>query len=118
LLPGLIDEGETAEQAAIRELEEETGYKSNTVLQVSPVIVSDPGNHSRRLVPGLSNLNHQGMTNANMQLVVLNVELEDKMEYPAPKLEAGEHIVTKVVSLTNLYSELEGIHPFCHCFYH
>jgi len=46
MLPGLIDEGETAEQAAIRELEEETGYKSNAVLQVSPVIVSDPGNYS------------------------------------------------------------------------
>lgn len=53
------------------------------------------------------------MTNANMQLVVLSVELEDKMEYPVPKLEAGEHIVTKVVQLTRLYSELEGIPPFC-----
>ena len=40
---GLIDEGETAEQAAFRELEEETGFKANSVLQISPVIVSDPG---------------------------------------------------------------------------
>lgn len=53
ILPGLIDEGETAEQAAIRELEEETGYKSTSVLQVSPVIVSDPGNcFCRLVVPG------------------------------------------------------------------
>lgn len=59
---GLIDEGETPEQAAVRELKEETGYEgkvchmsrelskqpgmTNAVLQVldcSPTIVSDPG---------------------------------------------------------------------------
>jgi ADP-ribose pyrophosphatase len=40
---GLIDEGETAEQAAFRELEEETGFKANSVLQMSPVTVTDPG---------------------------------------------------------------------------
>jgi ADP-ribose pyrophosphatase len=40
---GLVDGGETAEQAAIRELEEETGYKADGVLQSSPLIVSDPG---------------------------------------------------------------------------
>ena len=34
---GLIDEGETAEQAAIRELKEETGYVGK-VLEVSPVM--------------------------------------------------------------------------------
>jgi ADP-ribose pyrophosphatase len=40
---GLVDEGETVERTAFRELEEETGYKANKVLQISPVIVSDPG---------------------------------------------------------------------------
>jgi len=59
---GLIDEGETPEQAAVRELKEETGYEgkvcdcsvllsnqpglTNRTLQVvhcSPTIVSDPG---------------------------------------------------------------------------
>ena len=40
---GLIDEGETPEQAAIRELREETGYKAESILDVSPVIVADPG---------------------------------------------------------------------------
>lgn len=40
---GLIDEGETAEQAARRELLEETGYTADDILQVTPVIVSDPG---------------------------------------------------------------------------
>jgi len=87
----LIDEGETAEKTAFRELEEETGFKANKVLQISPVIVSDPG-----------------MTNANMQLVVLNVDLEDKMETPVPKLEVGEHIVTRVVELSRLKDKLEA----------
>jgi ADP-ribose pyrophosphatase len=87
---GLIDEGETAEQAAIRELHEETGYKAESILHVSPVIVSDPG-----------------MTNANMKLVILSVVLDDKMQIPAAKLEAGEFIVTKVVELAKLKAELE-----------
>lgn len=43
LLLGLIDEGESAAQAAIRELREETGYEAHKVVSMSPVIVSDPG---------------------------------------------------------------------------
>jgi len=87
---GLIDEGETAEQTAVRELQEETGYKADSVLHVSPVIVSDPG-----------------MTNANMKLVILSVILDDQMETPAANLEVGEFIVTKVVELAKLKTELE-----------
>jgi len=87
---GLVDEKETPEQAAIRELEEETGYKSDEVIESSPVIVSDPG-----------------MTNANMKLVTLNVLLPDKMEHPNQKLDAGEHIVKRVVELAKLHDELE-----------
>ena len=41
---GLIDEGETVEQAAIRELEEETGFKSDKILDTSDLLASDPGN--------------------------------------------------------------------------
>lgn len=48
------------------------------------------------------------MTNANMQLAVLNVDLEDKMEFPEPNLEIGEDIVTKVVELAKLKAELDG----------
>jgi len=87
---GLIDEGETAEQAAIRELREETGYKADSILDISPVIVADPG-----------------MTNANMKLVALSVVLDDQMETPAASLESGEFIVTKVVELAKLKTELE-----------
>ncbi|KAF9050803.1 hypothetical protein BDZ89DRAFT_1057227 [Hymenopellis radicata] len=88
---GLIDENETPEETAIRELEEETGYKADRVVESSPVVVSDPG-----------------MTNANMKLVVLNVTLEDKMETPEPKLEAGEFIVQRVVALDQLDTELKA----------
>ncbi|KAJ3773728.1 NUDIX hydrolase domain-like protein [Lentinula raphanica] len=87
---GLIDEGETPEQAAIRELEEETGYKADSVIESSPLLVSDPG-----------------MTNANMKLVVLNVTLEDKLETPEQKLESGEFIVRRVIELKQLLNELK-----------
>lgn len=48
------------------------------------------------------------MTTANMQLAVLSVILEDKMETPEAKLEPGEFIVTRVVELANLNKELKG----------
>lgn len=42
---GLIDEGETPEQAAVRELKEETGYEGTVshVLDVSPALACQPG---------------------------------------------------------------------------
>jgi ADP-ribose pyrophosphatase len=40
---GLIDKGETVEQAAARELEEETGLKVKKLLQISPPITSSSG---------------------------------------------------------------------------
>jgi len=48
------------------------------------------------------------MTNANMKLVVLHVSLENELESPAPHLDDGEHIVTRVVELDKLASELRG----------
>jgi ADP-ribose pyrophosphatase len=43
LCSGLVDEGESSEDAAIRELKEETGYQAQNVIESSPVIVADPG---------------------------------------------------------------------------
>ncbi|EPQ58528.1 hypothetical protein GLOTRDRAFT_114924 [Gloeophyllum trabeum ATCC 11539] len=88
---GLIDEDETPEQAAIRELEEETGYKGDTIVESSPLQVCDPG-----------------MTTANMKLVVVRVTLEDKLETPDQKLDEGEFIVKRVVELAKLHEELKG----------
>lgn len=47
---GLMDEGETAEECAVRELEEETGYLGKVVTGdvpgVSPIMFNDPGMRS------------------------------------------------------------------------
>lgn len=40
---GLIDKGETAEQAAIREFKEETGLDVTKVLKISPIIYASTG---------------------------------------------------------------------------
>jgi len=47
------------------------------------------------------------MTTANMKLVMLSVVLEDKMETPDAKLDAGEFIVKRVVELATLNEELK-----------
>ena len=56
---GLIDKGESAEDAAFRELHEETGLTPHRLISVSPVCCSDPG-----------------MTNTNMQVAVVEVDLD------------------------------------------
>ncbi|EGS20340.1 uncharacterized protein CTHT_0021670 [Thermochaetoides thermophila DSM 1495] len=85
---GLIDEGETPEQAAVREFREETGYECE-VVSVSPVQAADPG-----------------LSNANMQLVMVEVKLGEKDELPEQRLEDGEHITRVVVPLAELYDRL------------
>ena len=53
---GLIDEGETPSEAAIRELEEETGYVGTGPHTIGPIVFNDPG-----------------LTNANVNIVRLTV---------------------------------------------
>ena len=77
---GLIDEGESPEQAAVRELKEETGYEGK-VSEVSAVMCNQPG---------MTNATHQvldcsptivsdpGLTNANMQVSLLSFLLRGK----------------------------------------
>ncbi|KXN90446.1 hypothetical protein AN958_04118 [Leucoagaricus sp. SymC.cos] len=86
---GLIDEGETVESAAVRELEEETGLKADSIQEVSDLVVCDPG-----------------MTNTNMKLVLANVTLKDRLVLPPQKLEVGEFITPRVVQLSKLHTEL------------
>lgn len=87
---GLIDGGEDAETAAVREFHEETGYEVSKVLSVSPPQAADPG-----------------MTNANMQLVMVEVQLPEGGEgMPEQRLEDGEHITRVVVPLADLYKRL------------
>ncbi|KAH0830418.1 hypothetical protein J3R83DRAFT_1813 [Lanmaoa asiatica] len=96
LLNAATDAGghdEEAEVAAVRELEEETGYRATLqdVVECTPIVACDPG-----------------MTTARMKLVVVKVELEDKMEYPAANPDPGEYIVVRVVELAQLKHVLQG----------
>jgi len=83
---------EDAQVAALRELEEETGYKATLqdVVECSPTVACDPG-----------------MTTAKMKLVVVQVELEDALEHPTANPDPGEHIVVRVVELTQLKRVLQ-----------
>ncbi|KAF2721445.1 hypothetical protein K431DRAFT_284821 [Polychaeton citri CBS 116435] len=88
---GLIDAGETPEQAAVRELKEETGYEGK-VIDVSPTIVADPG-----------------LTNANMQMVTVEVTLGENDKEPEQHLDEGEHIERVLVPLHELYDKLKAL---------
>ncbi|KAI0747793.1 NUDIX hydrolase domain-like protein [Daedaleopsis nitida] len=88
---GLISEGESPEETAIRELEEETGFKATSVIQTSPLLVCDPG-----------------MTNANMKVVTVDVPFPEKLEMPEQKLDPGEFITARIVELSKLSAEFKG----------
>lgn len=85
---GLIDADETAEQAAVREFKEETGYDCR-LLSISPVQAADPG-----------------MSNANMQMAMVEVQLKEGDQEPEQRLEDGEHIQRVVIPLSEFYDRL------------
>ena len=98
------------EGAAVRELEEETGFRVDSIHEVSDLIVSDPG--LCRLLylsePRFIQMRSPGMTTANMKVVIVNVTMEDELNLPKQKLEAGEFIVVRVVELSKLHEVLRG----------
>jgi len=49
------------------------------------------------------------MTSANMKLVALKVPLPIDAQAPKQKLEAGEHIIQRIVELNKLKAELDGM---------
>jgi ADP-ribose pyrophosphatase len=87
-----VDANETAEIAALRELHEETGYKASKILRSSVICSSDPG-----------------LTNANMKVVMVEVDLgAEENKDVKPKLEDGEFIERRLVNLDGLLETLEG----------
>ncbi|KAF0974551.1 hypothetical protein FDP41_006583 [Naegleria fowleri] len=87
---GLCDSGESAEQAAERELLEETGLKICKISRVSSIV-------------GLE----VGMTNANCRIVCCEVEPIKISERPKQQLEDEEHITIHLVKLSKLFDVLE-----------
>ncbi|KAF8293678.1 hypothetical protein DL93DRAFT_2161432 [Clavulina sp. PMI_390] len=87
---GLIDADESAESAALRELEEETGFKAEEVMECTPIQWSDPG-----------------MTTVTMKTAFLSVPVSS-VHAPLPKqrLEEGEHVVRRIVPIEELKSIL------------
>lgn len=85
---GLIDAAETAEEAAVREFKEETGYDC-TLVSMSPVQSADPG-----------------MSNANMKMAMVEVQLKEGEPEPEQRLEDGEHIQRVVIPLAEFYERL------------
>jgi len=85
---GLVDAEETAEQAAVREFKEETGYDCR-VMSVSPPQAADPG-----------------LSNANMQLVMVEAQLGEEEEMPEQRLDDGERIERVIVPLAEFYDRL------------
>ena len=84
---GLVDAHESASQAALRELDEETGY-FGAVISTSPIVFSDPG-----------------LTNANMQLVT--VAIDPSCSDPKQRLDEGEFIDVLQFPLDDLLLHLQ-----------
>uniref|UniRef100_A0A3Q2C9U1 ADP-sugar pyrophosphatase n=1 Tax=Cyprinodon variegatus TaxID=28743 RepID=A0A3Q2C9U1_CYPVA len=73
--PALIDEGETAEAAALRELKEETGYKGE-VVGVTPTCL-DPG-----------------LSNCTTQIVLVNINGDDVQNiHPTQQLDGFVEVI-------------------------
>lgn len=89
---GLIDEGESAEAAALRELKEETGYKGE-VVGVTPVTCVDPG---------LSNCT------TNIVTVIIN---GDDMEniHPTQQLGDGEFVEVILLPLAEFQAKIDEL---------
>ncbi|KAF7865372.1 hypothetical protein EAF04_006349 [Stromatinia cepivora] len=83
---GLVDDGETAEEAAIRELKEETGY-IGVLSESSPIMFNDPG-----------------FCNTNLKMVHVTINMTDqKNQNPVPELEENEFIEVFTLPLKDLW---------------
>ncbi|KAI9163983.1 Nudix hydrolase [Paramyrothecium foliicola] len=89
---GLVDADETAEEAALRELREETGYVG-TVDEASPIMFNDPG-----------------FCNTNLRMVHVSIDPDlPENRDPKPQLEDDEFIECFTVPLATLWDECQRL---------
>lgn len=89
---GLIDAGESAEEAAVRELREETGY-AGVVTEVTPIMYNDPG-----------------FCNTNTRIVHMKIDASlPENQNPQPQLEDGEFIEVFTVKLADLWEQCKKL---------
>ncbi|XP_071374464.1 ADP-sugar pyrophosphatase [Centroberyx affinis] len=89
---GLIDEGESAETAALRELKEETGYKGE-VVGVTPVTCLDPG-----------------LSNCTTQMVLVNINGDDVENInPTQQLGEGEFVEVVLLPLDEFQTKIDEL---------
>ncbi|XP_023278702.1 ADP-sugar pyrophosphatase [Seriola lalandi dorsalis] len=89
---GLIDDGETAEVAALRELKEETGYKGE-VVGVTPVTCLDPG-----------------LSNCTTQIVLVNINGDEAGNInPTQQLGDGEFVEVILLPLDEFQTKIDDL---------
>ncbi|CAG7851310.1 SubName: Full=Related to YSA1-sugar-nucleotide hydrolase {ECO:0000313/EMBL:CCA66511.1} [Serendipita indica DSM 11827] len=95
---GLVDEEDkSAEDAAIRELYEETGFKASKVLKTSSALASSPAMSSSRTK----------LVSLQVDLTAEDVDERGNVRLPKQNLDEGEHITRRIVRLDTLKDVLD-----------